>query len=938
MCGSYLSLSLPIPSLWVEEASPMKSLATAEYIRLVESAQRSHHWKRWGPYLPERQWGTVREDYSPDGSCWEYLPYELSRSRVYRWGEDGLLGWCDRKCRLCFSLAVWNGNDGHLKEKLFGLTGPQGNHGEDVKELYYYLKALPTYAFAEAAYVYPVNAYPYHVLQEEAARRSRYDSEYEIFDVPGLFDQGYFDIRVRYAKGAPNDTLIEVVVKNVSTSTQSLHVIPSLWYRNTWSWGRAGEAFGPEPLLQFEGHDSAVARHATLGNYRFAFDSSVCPGDFLWTNNETNFQKLFHEAGPTDHVKDAFHRYLVDGDEGAISLEGKGTKLGVHSMLQLAPDQEQTLRYRLTKETESLGEKFGEEFQNTFSSREEECRQFYQSIIRPETSAEDRLIAEQAYSGLLWSKQFYYYSVYEWMKGDPSQPKPADERKDRRNREWKHLYNMDIISVPDKWEYPWYAAWDLAFHTLGYARVDPDFAKEQLLLLLREWYMHPNGQIPAYEFAFSDVNPPVHAWACWRVYKMTGARDRRDRQFLERVFHKLLINFTWWVNRKDVRGNNLFTGGFLGLDNIGVFDRSGPAPLDGHLEQSDATAWMAFYCGTMLSMALELAKEERAYSDIASKFFEHFVMITDSMNTLGGSGLWDEDDGFYYDQLHVQDGAHPLKIRSLVGLIPLIAVEILDDRIVDALPGFKKRLEWFLKHRSDLAKHITYLEHAGPEHYGKRLLAMPSRDRLERILDYLLNEDEFLSPYGIRSLSRYHYDHPYTFDLIMEHEKSTSADVERKHLEVSYTPGESNSLMFGGNSNWRGPVWLPTNYLIIEALEKYHHFYGDSFQVEFPKGSGRTLNLLQVSRELSRRLIALFQEDESGKRPYMGDVAHPVLSGSEQRSRLLFHEYFHGDNGKGLGAAHQTGWTALVALLIEKVSKAEGEEVRGLVGEQLSLR
>lgn len=915
----------------------MRNLATAEYIRLVEAAQRSHHWKRWGPYLPERQWGTVREDYSPDGSCWEYFPYERSRSRVFRWGEDGLLGWCDRKCRLCFSLSVWNGKDSHLKEKLFGLTGPQGNHGEDVKELYYYLKALPTYAFAEAAYIYPVNAFPYQMLKEEALRRSRYEPEFEIFDVPELFESGYFDIRIRYSKGSPNDTLVEIVVKNISSAPQVLHLIPSLWFRNTWSWGRTGEAFGPEPFLRADGENIATAHHETLGDYRFAFDQSVQDGEFLWTNNETNFEKLFHEASPTPYVKDAFHRYLVDGEVTAINSESQGTKLGVHTALDLKPDEERILRYRLTKESEFSGIDFGEAFQRTFSAREGECSEFYRSIIRPETTDAHRKIAEQAYSGLLWSKQFYYYSVYEWMKGDPSQPKPAEERKDKRNREWKHLYNMDVISVPDKWEYPWYAAWDLAFHALGYARVDPDYAKGQLLLLLREWYMHPNGQIPAYEFAFSDVNPPVHAWACWRVYKMTGARGKRDREFLERVFHKLLINFTWWVNRKDVRGNNLFTGGFLGLDNIGVFDRSGPAPLDGHLEQSDATAWMAFYCGTMLSMALELAREERSYSDIASKFFEHFVMITDSMNTLGGTGLWDDTDGFYYDQLQLDEEAHLLKIRSLVGLIPIIAVEILDDRVVDSLPGFKKRLEWFLKHRSDLAKHITYLEHSGPEHYGKRLLALPSRDRLQSILEYVLNEDEFLSPYGIRSLSRYHHDHPYVFDLLSQQESSLSEDLESRHLEVSYTPGESNSLMFGGNSNWRGPVWLPTNYLIIEALEKYHHFYGDSFQVEFPRGSGKMMNLLQASQEISRRLIALFEEDETGKRPYMGSAPHPIVHSREQRGRVLFSEYFHGDTGQGLGASHQTGWTALVALLIEKVSRAE-EESRGVIGEQLSLR
>lgn len=880
-----------------------------ESLRLLEDRQRQKNWKRWGPYLSERQWGTVREDYSPDGSCWSYFPHDHARSRAYRWGEDGLLGIADRQCRLCFAVALWNEKDPILKERLFGLTGPEGNHGEDVKECYYYLRSLPTHAYMHALYKYPQSEFPYARLLAESSARTKGEGEFELLNT-GIFDQDrYFDVFVEYAKNSANDILIRLTIANRSHEEAPLHILPTLWFRNTWSWGRKGEGYTEKPLITAAG-EQFVTQHQTLEP--FVLRADLGQGHrpaLLCTENETNILRLFGTAMSTPFVKDSFHDYVVSDNKQVINPAQRGTKAAFHYKLNLAPRSEAVLNLRLTAEAELTEQPFGPDFQQVFEARIRETEEFYSARFPDGASAHQRAVIEQAYAGLLWSKQFYYYAVKEWLEGDPTQPQPAPTRKKVRNTDWLYLYNRDVISMPDKWEYPWYAAWDLAFHMIPYSKIDPDFAKQQLLLLLREWYMHPNGQIPAYEFAFGDVNPPVHAWACWRVYKITAPQGQRDRQFLARAFHKLLLNFTWWVNRKDIEGKNLFAGGFLGLDNIGVFDRSQPLPVDGHLEQADATAWMAFYCATMLSMSLELASEDPSYEDVASKFFEHFIAITDAINSLGGTGLWDQLDGFYYDQLHLDSQAIPLRIRSLVGIIPILAVEVLEDKIIDRLPGFKKRLLWFIDHRADLARHISYLEHRGEQATGRRLLAVPSRERLQRMLAYILDEKEFLSPFGIRSLSRIHKEYPYIFK------------VDSTEYGVDYQPGESTTVLFGGNSNWRGPVWFPINYILIEALERYHHFYGDTFLMEFPTGSGHMLNLRQISQELAHRHTKLFIPDEQGRRPCHGDDQR-YASDPNWKDLILFYEYFHGEVGRGCGASHQTGWTALVTRCIEKLDKS----------------
>jgi hypothetical protein len=865
--------------------------------RLDEDESRKHNWKRWGPYLSERQWGTVREDYSAGGSCWDYFPHDHARSRAYRWGEDGLLGICDRQGRLCFALALWNGRDPILKERLFGLTGPEGNHGEDCKELYYYLDATPTYSYAKALYKYP-HEYPYAALCDENRRRGKLDPEYEV-EHTGAFDRGYFDVFAEYAKAGPDDLCILVTVANRGRERARIEVLPTLWFRNTWSWGRTGEGYPPRPSLRAVG-GAIEAEHQDLGRYRLELEGAE---ELLFTDNETNAARLWGSSNGPRYAKDAFHDYVIGGRSDAINPERAGTKAAGRYRLDLAPGEERRIRLRL-----STGNGGFADFADVFAQRRSEADAFYAGKIPEALSRDERAVSRQAFAGLLWSKQFFFYVVKDWLEGDPDQPPPPVERKRGRNHDWHHVYNRDVISMPDKWEYPWYAAWDLAFHVHAFAEIDPHFAKEQLLLFLREWYMHPNGQIPAYEFAFSDVNPPVHAWAAWRVYK-AAPRGKRDRVFLARVFQKLLLNFTWWVNRKDDEGNNLFSGGFLGLDNIGVFDRSRPLPTGGHLEQADGTAWMAFYCGTMLSIALELAREEPAYEDVASKFFEHFVAIADAMNTLGGTGLWDEEDGFYYDQLHVHGAAIPLRVRSMVGLIPLFAVEVLDDETLEHLPGFDKRMEWFVKNRKDLSHHISYLEPRGPAHHGIRLLAIPSRARLERVLARLLDENEFLSPFGVRSLSRVHKERPYVFE------------TDGQEYRVDYVPAESTTGLFGGNSNWRGPVWFPVNFLLIEALERYHHFYGQSLTVECPTGSGRRMTLDQVARELSARLAKLFVPDAHGRRPCHGDETR-YADDAQFRELCLFHEYFDGDNGRGVGASHQTGWTALVVRCLEDVARA----------------
>ncbi|HEY0862667.1 MAG TPA: hypothetical protein VGD97_01060 [Lacunisphaera sp.] len=879
--------------------------STAEHLRLSEDADRGKNWKRWGPYLAERQWGTVREDYSVDGEAWKYFPFEQAESRAYRWGEDGLLGITDRECRLCFALALWNGRDPRLKERLFGLTGPEGNHGEDVKEAYFYTASTPTHSHMRAVYHYPQAEFPYARLREENGRRGRHQLEFELEDTGVFAENRYFEVAVEYAKGGPNDILIEITARNCGPERAPLHLLPTLWFRNNWSWGSRNEGSDLKPRMQQLAPGHVQTHHESLGRFFWEIEPAA-PGradPLLFTDNETNAARLFDAENAGPFVKDAFHDHVVRGQAGAVNAKRTGTKVAAHRVLDLAPGGTAVMRLRLSAETEAPGRPFGEEFARTFAARRAEAEEFYAAVLPAGVNEEERNVARQAFAGLLWSKQFYHFVVADWLEGDSKQPPPPAARRRGRNSDWPHLFNRDIISMPDKWEYPWFAAWDLAFHMIPFARIDPHFAKEQLNLFLREWYMHPNGQIPAYEWNFSDVNPPVHAWACWRVYKMTGPRGARDRLFLARVFQKLLVNFTWWVNRKDPGGRHLFSGGFLGLDNIGVFDRSKPLPTGGQLEQADGTAWMAFYCSTMLAMALELAEGDPTYEDIASKFFEHFVAIADAMNNLGGTGLWHEEDGFYYDQLLLEGKSFPLRLRSMVGIIPLFAVEFIDESRLDRLPGFAKRTRWFLKNRKDLSAHISYLTQ-GKSGNGLRLLAIPSRERLQRMLRYVFDEREFLSPHGVRSLSRIYQEQPFVLQ------------AGGQEYRVDYVPGESDSGLFGGNSNWRGPVWFPTNFLLIEALERYHHFYGDSFTVEFPTGSGNRVTLQVAAQELAKRMVKIFLPAASGARICHGPEC-PKADADRLKGMVLFHEYFHGETGQGLGASHQTGWTALVARLIE---------------------
>lgn len=880
--------------------------------RLAADARRGANWKRWGTYLSSRQWGTVREDYSPTGECWTYFPHDHSRSRVYRWGEDGLLGYCDRQARLCFSIGLWNGVDPILKERLFGLTGPEGNHGEDVKELYYFLDATPTTSYARALYKYPQGVYPYEALVTKNREAGRLAPEWELLDT-GLFDEGrYFDVFVEYAKASAEDTLIVITVANRGPEPAELDVLPTLWFRNTWSWGRSGEGYTTRPSLESIGDHALLAHHPQLDAMRFECDPGAWGCELAFTENETNFERLFGTNGAHAHAKDAFHDWVIRGDLAAVNPARRGTKAAARYRLRLGPGESTRLRLRLRRESDAGRPAFGDSFERTVERRLAEADQFYSARIPLELDTEERRVARQAYAGLLWSRQFYCYVVREWMEGDPTQPPPPPSRAWGRNNQFSHLYNRDVISMPDDWEYPWYAAWDLAFHMVPFARVDPEFAKGQLVLLLREWYMHPNGQIPAYEFAFGDVNPPVHAWAALEVYRRTSAAGQGDRAFLAKVFQKLLLNFTWWVNRTDAEGNNLFAGGFLGLDNVGVFDRSQPLPTGGTLDQADGTAWMAFYCSSMLEIALELAGESPEYEDVASKFFEHFVAIADAMNRLGGTGLWDEADGFYYDQLRTGGESIPLRTRSLVGVVPLFAVSVLSDELLERLPGFRKRMLWFLEHRSDLGRHISYATAAGGRG-GKRLLALPTRDRLVRVLRYVLDETEMLSSWGVRSLSRTHLERPFVF---------RAGDAEYR---VDYVPGESTTGMFGGNSNWRGPVWFPLNFLLIEALHRYHSFYGADLRVECPTGSGRLATLAEVADELALRMTRLFVPGPEGGRPCHGD--DPRYRGDPHfRDLVLFYEHFHGDDGRGLGASHQTGWTALVATCLELVAARRARE------------
>lgn len=880
-----------------------KSDALAEQIRLAEDQRREKNWKRWGPYLAERQWATVREDYSIDGNCWDYFPHDMARSRAYRWGEDGLLGICDRECRLCFCLALWNGSDAILKERLFGLTNPQGNHGEDVKELYYYLESSPTHTWMRALYKYPQGRFPYEQLIEENERRRSDPHEYELVDT-GIFDANrYFDVQADYAKARPDDILVKVTITNRGDRPAELRVLPQLWFKNNWSWGPNADGAEPKPTLHQADPTTVSAVHSSLKQFVWHVEKTAGFESLLFTENETNAPRIFgtpHVAGAV--YKDAFHEYVVNGKADAVNPQHTGTKAAAVYRLTLAPGASEVIRVRLRSAADNTDDPFGQRFDDLMQTRRQEFQQ-YQSHVLGLCDPEHANIAGQAIAGLLWSKQYYGYVVREWLSGDPDQPPPPPEReKHARNKDWKwNLYNRDVISMPDKWEYPWYASWDLAFHMILMSRVDPQFAKDQLILLMREWYMHPSGQLPAYEFNFSDVNPPVHAWACWRVYKTSAGDGPRDLAFLARAFQKLMLNFTWWVNRKDESGNNLFGGGFLGLDNIGLFDRSQPLPTGGRLEQADGTAWMAFFCGTMLSMALELAAHDPTYEDVASKFFEHFIAITEAINRMGGTGLWDEDDGFYYDQIFVEGQVKRLKIRSMVGIIPLFACEVLRSEHVKKLPGFKKRLEWFLEHRIDLKEFVAIAEVQNS--HRKMMVSVADKEKLRRVLSRVLDETDFLSPWGVRSLSRVYGDAPYTFSS------------DGRTWSIQYEPGHSTHAMFGGNSNWRGPVWFPLNFLLIESLEKFHYFYGDDFKIECPAGSGRMACLREVADELRGRSISLFLPDAKGRRPCHGEDARYV-NDPNFKGLLLFYEFFHGENGHGLGASHQTGWTALVAEMI----------------------
>jgi hypothetical protein len=884
---------------------------TQEQIRLAESDTRKKHWKRWGPYVSERAWGTVREDYSPYGNAWEYLSHDHARSRAYRWNEDGLAGICDRRQFVCFALALWNERDPILKERIFGLTGNEGNHGEDVKEYYFYLDSTPTHSYMKFLYKYPQAEFPYGKLVGENRARDKRQPEYELLDT-GVFNENrYFDVFVEYAKADVEDILIKITVTNHGPEAANLRLLPTVWFRNTWSWGE--QEGRPELHLSKPGAEPAIE----LNHPQFGRRWLHCEGspELLFTENETNAQRLFGFDNQRPFVKDSINDYVVHDAKNAVNPALTGTKASAHYKLTVAAGETTSIRLRLT-DADLKSMKAFDIFERTFKQRKDEADEFYATLIPQDLSADAKNVMRQSFAGMLWSKQFYHYVVKQWIDGDPGNPAPPAERGKGRNHEWAHLYNADVISMPDKWEYPWYAAWDLAFHCIPLALVDSEFAKEQLVLLLREWYMHPNGQLPAYEWALGDVNPPVHAWAAWRVYKIDKKRrGKGDREFLKRIFHKLLLNFTWWVNRKDAEGMNIFQGGFLGLDNIGVFDRSAPLPTGGYIEQSDGTSWMAMYTLNLLAIALELAREETCYEDVASKFWEHFIYIAHAMSHRGhdSMGLWHEEDGFFYDVLKLPDGGQfPMKIRSMVGLIPLFAVETLEPEILDRLPDFKRRLEWFIDNRPDLTENIACMRSHGISE--RRLLSIATEDQLRAILRYMLDENEFLSPYGIRALSRFHKEHPYMLHVDgMEH-------------RVDYEPGESSTGLFGGNSNWRGPIWFPVNFLLIESLQKFHHYLGENFKVEFPTGSGQMLTLWDVAGELSRRLTSIFLRDNDGRRPVFGN-SEKFHTDPHWRDLVLFHEYFHGDSGAGVGASHQTGWTGLVTKLMQQSGESRGHTV-----------
>ena len=886
-------------------AAPRSAIKiSTERQRLADDGAGKENWRRWGPYLSERQWGTVREDYSAGGGAWDYLPHDHARSRAYRWGEDGIAGFSDDRQNLCLSLALWNGKDPILKERLFGLTNSEGNHGEDVKELYYYLDATPSHSYLKMLYKYPQAAFPYAQLLEENRRRGAGQTEFEILDT-GLFDDDrYFDVFVEYAKAAPDDILMQITAHNRGPDPARLLLLPQLCCRNTWSW-KSGVS---KPTLI--GRPGAVEiQHPDLGEFRADFDSA---SSLLFCDNDTNPRRLFGMTGASGYFKDAFHEYLVQGKRDAVNPGQTGTKAGAPYEMSIDSGAAASVRLRLSRDkgARSSMRPFAD-FDAIMDARRREADEFYADLQHGIADPDAKLVQRQAFAGMIWNKMFYYYSVEEWLEGDPLQPPPPSERKHGRNRDWRHLYSADVISMPDKWEYPWFAAWDLAFHCIAFALIDTEFAKAQLLLLSRETYMHANGQFPAYEWAFGDSNPPVLAVAAWRVFQIDRKQQQAsnpaypgDLEFLKRVFNKQMLNFTWWVNRKDEQGRNIFQGGFLGLDNIGVFDRSSPLPTGGFINQADGTSWMAMYCVHLLRAAIELALHDPAYEDIAVKFFDHFLAIAGAINGVreDGLGLWDESDEFYYDQLVLPDNRHvELKIHSIVGLIPLFANQVLEPEVLQLLPEFSARMQWFLKHRPKLASLVSNWHIAGEG--DRRLLSLLRGRRMKALLHRMLDEKSFLSEYGVRALSKDHEQHPFRFQ------------AGGATNEVSYWPAESRSGLFGGNSNWRGPIWMPINYLIIEALQRFHYYYGDDFKVECPTGSRQFLTLYEVAEELGRRLSRLFLKGADGQRPVL--KYHPKLAGDPHfRDYVLFHEYFHGDTGRGVGASHQTGWTGLVAKLL----------------------
>ena len=888
-----------------------KIIDVTEQKRLNEAREQGTPWKKWGPYLSERQWGTVREDYSENGDAWNYFSHDQARSRAYRWGEDGLGGICDDKQRLCFALALWNERDPILKERLFGLTNGEANHGEDVKEYYFYLDSTPTHSYMKYLYKYSQREYPYSDLVETNRRRSRAEFEYELLDTGVFDDDRYFDVFIEYAKESPEDILIRIIVHNRGPEAARLHLLPTLWFRNTWSWVPSTSS-GQVPLrpsLREAGPGIIQATQAELGEYWLHCDGTA---ELLFTENESNVRRLWNQPNVSPYVKDAFHAYLISNRRDAVNPGKTGTKAAAHYTLDVPPGGSQTVWLRLA--ASNLKNAF-DGFEQTFRNRIADADEFYDRITPKSLNEDERRVHRQALAGMLWSKQYYYFDLEEWLRDHKSHPLLESSRGDCRNSEWFHMLNSDVISMPDKWEYPWYAAWDLAFHTISLSLVDFDFAKEQLLLMLRNLYFHPNGQIPAYEWNFSDVNPPVHAWATLWLYKYEEQLGRADIRFLERSFQGLMLNFNWWVNRKDPAGRNVFAGGFLGLDNIGVFDRSAQLPTGGTLEQADGTAWMAFYCQNMLDIALILCEHDAMYEDIAFKFIQHFMWISYAMDRIGQhhDEMWDEQDGFFYDLLRLPNGnAIRLKVRSMVGLLPLCACTVLEADTTTRYPKLAEMVALLRKRHPEVISHLAPTDVGFVGYKGRRLLSILNKSKLERVLAYLLDENEFFGPHGIRSLSRYHLDHPFVFH------------AGGQEYKVQYLPAESNTGMFGGNSNWRGPVWMPVNALILRALLNLYQFYGDDFTVECPTGSGRFLTLFEVAQELSRRLAGTFLRDANGQRPVYGATAK-FQNDPHWRDLILFYEYFHGDNGAGLGASHQTGWTGLVAPMLDIFARLDGK-------------